>query len=299
MEKFRYLVEREHVDQWVNGGDIPIFPAATYLSTERRGIFTPDEALIYRGNRDIDQVRALARSMGWSGVRPFSMLGCTIGGAPVPNTIVAEHRREDALVLCMSNSVDPVAAGRMGKRFCVRVRDVEYLKDVIDAQLGVIGELGGCYYTHDRQFVNHFVKSAHDKWQDEFRIVWPGIHEHRKVRLPQGIAEVVEFEPIPWSEPMNDTPKWRHEFVKQQFEGARIELDRRMYDQCVFKDCTIVFGATGPFMLNGCSFEGKISWEFVGAAGNTLGFLTAVYSGIEGGPAVVEKWFDQIRKGNL
>jgi len=46
-----------------------------------------------------------------------------------------------------------------------------------------------CEYTDSHQR-NHFLKSAKDKWQDEFRVFWKG-NKMRMVKIPAGTAELV------------------------------------------------------------------------------------------------------------
>ena len=87
-------------------------------------------------------------------------------------------------------------------------------------------------------------------------------------------------------------------YKKSSFNNQEVLLDNNEFHQCSFKDCTLTYGGDDPPILSGCSFSG-VKWSFVGAAANTISFMTGIYNGCgEGGRGLIEKTFDNIR-GNV
>ena len=187
MDKYLYLTKVEWADTWVNGGEIPISLASTYLSDERQGIMTPDENLIHESSIPIPSLRQY-------GIHIEQSKNITIGnivhnGRHVGGIKNANFYTEDGLILSFCNSFDKSIAERMGKQACVKICNIEKLRRVIDKQLGCKGIMKECTYTRDHQR-NHFLKSTDDEWQDEFRLFW-GVKENRVVNLPSGLCEFV------------------------------------------------------------------------------------------------------------
>lgn len=189
MKLYRYLKELEHANAYINGGNIPLFPARSYLAEERTGIFTPDEVLQQSlTNAPIEAINALGKISGDARVRMF---GATITVGDYTFKDVNYYRgTEDSLVLCFATKMDKSLAEKLGKTVCVEISEIDFLVNEISKQLGVQGESGHCTYTNsvDR---NHFLKSTQDSWQEEYRIVWRGIKEQTIVKIPSGIGKDV------------------------------------------------------------------------------------------------------------
>jgi hypothetical protein len=187
MVKYLYLSEHSHVNAWVNGGTVPFYPASTYRSVERGGVFTPDENLI--DNSDID-VNPYAPLVVFGENTKIKSLTMNIDGyTPVKEARI--HRTfEDGLVVCLSNFKTIRIARGLNKKACVRINDVDVLKDVLDRHIGTKGISKDCEYT-DSHHRNVFLKSVNDSWQKEYRLYWKDVGAIN-VDLPPGLA-VVEF----------------------------------------------------------------------------------------------------------
>lgn len=182
--KYLYLTRPEWADVWISGGTVPIALASKYRSIEREGTLTPDENLIHDSPVD----NASLRDMGFhfENIRGLTFNGNTFNGRPLPDFKNASYYSEDGLILSFSNALSTKLRERLGKVACVEMLDINGLKACIDSQLGAVGTAKDCQYTSDHQR-NHFLKSVHDEWQQEFRIFWPGT-ESRTVMLPPGFA---------------------------------------------------------------------------------------------------------------
>ncbi|WP_343547506.1 hypothetical protein [Ralstonia sp.] len=185
-EKFLYLTQVDWADAWVNGGEIPISLASSYLSGTRSGIYTPDENRIHRSPIDL---RSLRPAFYFENVKNVSIVDCSINGVPIPNIVNADYYVEDGLILSFCNEFSAEIAKRLGKRACVKILDIAELKANLDNQIGLSGTMANCEYTHDHQR-NHFLKSVNDAWQKEYRLFWPG-HERRVVTIPANTAALV------------------------------------------------------------------------------------------------------------
>ncbi len=78
-----------------------------------------------------------------------------------------------------------------------------------------------------------------------------------------------------------------------RFSRTRVNIDSQRFEDCVFDDCAIVFSASGPYQLSGCTFN-NCSFTFEGPAAATVQFMTAVY---KIAPQMIEGTFDKIRLG--
>lgn len=283
MEKYLYLSKVEYADAWINGGRVPLSLARKYLRQERGGIYTPDENRLLDANADIG---LMPPGLDIRGVKAVWSIGNLYNGAKLPD-IQAINGYQEALIHCMSNDVDADAAGRMGKVACVRIRSIERLKAVLDAEVGAESRAGRCIYTDEQRQIDHFVKSLHDRWQNEYRLVWPGITEAREVDLPSGIAEPVDVEIRPWVEV--DGRLWRQHFQGRTFDGERVELDGNLFTDCTFSpSCILVFGATEDTSFKKCRFNTP-RWKFVGAAQKMEDFMASTYHGIS--QDLARSWF--------
>jgi hypothetical protein len=84
--------------------------------------------------------------------------------------------------------------------------------------------------------------------------------------------------------------------INNTYVQTQVRLDSNEFIDCSFDRCTLEFSGTGPVSLLGCNFN-EVNWVFSGPAQNTLAFLYGVYHGMgEGGRALVEATFENIRK---
>jgi hypothetical protein len=86
-------------------------------------------------------------------------------------------------------------------------------------------------------------------------------------------------------------------FQNYQAEGTTEVLDGNEYLSCDFRNCTLIYRGGLLPKINQCNFTG-CNWKFEDAAERTLVFLTAIYHGGTGMTELVEKTFDNIRRGN-
>lgn len=186
MRKYLYLRELEWCDAWINGGEVPISLASRYLGTDRSGIITPDENLIYKSEIPIEVLHA--NGLLISQCKDLNFTNCVFGNLRIDN-LDFSHYNQDGLILSFCNSYSERISRDLGKSACVRVNRMAALKEAIDVQLGCIGKMGPCIYIHGHQR-NHFLKSIKDSWQDEYRIFWP-LQEEVRVKIPRGIASLV------------------------------------------------------------------------------------------------------------
>ncbi|WP_417878644.1 hypothetical protein [Vibrio sp.] len=185
MDLYLYLKEHRFVDAWVKGGKVPFYIASSYKKEERSGIFTPDENLIESSTFDISSHR---ESLWFEGdANNIKFINCTFGGKPLTGTINRHY--EDGLVVCLSTRRSKFIARKLEKKACVKINDINELKELIDEKSGVKGLHGLCEYTagHRR---NHFLKSTYDSWQEEYRIFWLGVG-NIEIDLPPGMAKHV------------------------------------------------------------------------------------------------------------
>lgn len=82
-----------------------------------------------------------------------------------------------------------------------------------------------------------------------------------------------------------------------QMINASVQLDNTLYTGVKFINCTMKYsGLPGDLGLEGCELV-NCSWEFDGAAGNTLAFLRSLVDGLgEPGKDLVKKIMDDILK---
>lgn len=87
------------------------------------------------------------------------------------------------------------------------------------------------------------------------------------------------------------------EYIGTTFKNSREEIDGNSYHDCTFIRCRLVFSATAPVSITGCSFD-NCDWVFDGAAELTLIYLSALYHGLgEHGPKLIDGLFESIRAG--
>ena len=189
MQKYLYLTEIEWIDAWINGGSIPISLASTYLHDERGGNLTPDENLVHESPVDLKSLSPFIHIADGANVKNLNITNSSMNGQRIPDIVGANYYTEDGLILSFCNSFSAEIAERMKKKACVKILNMEKMRRKIDKQLGCRGIMGACKYTSDHNR-NHFLKSADDSWQDEYRIFWRTTRE-KWIAIPTGTAELV------------------------------------------------------------------------------------------------------------
>lgn len=187
MHKYLYLEKTSWADTWIKGGNVPLKLASTYLSAERSGTSTPDENLIYDSPIDINSLSGICIG----NVKNLTIGSFVIDGKFTPGVKDVSMYHEDGVVLCLSNRFDLGICKKLGKSVCVKITDIDKLKQSLDRQIGLVGLAGACKYTDDHRR-NHFLKSGRDRWQDEYRLFWK-IKNSVEVDIPAGIAELVDL----------------------------------------------------------------------------------------------------------
>lgn len=191
---YLYLEVPEYAHPWMSGGQVPIFPARKYLSQDRAGIYTPDE-LRQRSVGLTDPRAAFGLDSFGLVAGSMTFVNCTIqtddGAFPLHGTV--KQRFEDAYVLCFATERSARLMERLGKRVCVEILEPAKLVDLIGAQIQQRAFSGLVAYT-DLPDRSHFLKSAHDRWQREYRLVWLRDGDGPIwVNLPPGVATMVDL----------------------------------------------------------------------------------------------------------
>lgn len=185
MEKYLYLTEVEWEQSWIMGGTVPLFSASKYRSESRSGIFTPDENVIDTSSHDYSSLSPHIH------IEPNCYGRVTVVNSMLGNRLMKkaeiDRRFQDGVVLCLANICNVELATKLGKKVCLRVKDVKYLKEILDSQIGSKGIMRNCTYRKDH-IRDLFTKSVDDAWQHEFRIFWANAPS-QVVTLPKDIAE--------------------------------------------------------------------------------------------------------------
>lgn len=193
--KYLYLREKAYAETWINGGDVPINPAALYLDTVRDGTRTPDEVMqrsITGGSMNFLTESGFLRIAPGATVTGLVLENNTIYGMRMPGRIEIDQHPEHSLILCMSNVYDVAIMERLGHKAAVRIPSVAALKACLDPQVGADSMCGRVDYTTELGNRGHFLKSTDDRWQNEYRLVWvsDGLGAEAKwVTLEAGLAE--------------------------------------------------------------------------------------------------------------
>lgn len=80
----------------------------------------------------------------------------------------------------------------------------------------------------------------------------------------------------------------------ERFEGERLVIDGKHFENCHFETCTLVYRGGVPPNFVRCDFAAP-HFVFEDAAQSTLQLMGAIYNGID--ERIIEKTFDEIRKG--
>jgi hypothetical protein len=197
--KYLYLAQQSFADTWLNGGSVPVMPARTYLSDVRDRTRTPDEVMQKAiSGAGLDQLAASGVLIGGQGtIGHLQFDDCSFNGVRIPR-VTYSQAAEDALILCLCNTLDRQIMTGLGHSTGVVIRSVAALQQCLDAQIGVPSRCGSVTYTRERGNRSHFMKGTEDSWQDEYRLVWRGSGlgvEPVWVDIPAGIAAPLPVDP--------------------------------------------------------------------------------------------------------
>ena len=191
---YLYLSRPEFVDEWLNGGVVPFFPARKYLSDERKGILTPDEILQedWEG-LDREQLAKVGFGFETGYVQDVQIIDCAHGGRGIPNSRVDSYF-EDAALFCCSRFLSRELMERFEKRAVVEIVDINTLINQIEDTVRKPCRFGYVKYTNTKKR-SHFLKSREDRWQREYRIVIPWTEQSPvTVKVPAGIANIIDLQ---------------------------------------------------------------------------------------------------------
>ncbi|MEY3416889.1 MAG: hypothetical protein RL060_1000 [Bacteroidota bacterium] len=188
--KYLYLTEVEWYMNWVNGGEVPIKLASRYKSNTRNGILTPDENQIHESKTDLNSLMPFIKFEENFDCKNINFKNITINGVNLPSIENAKLYKEDGLILSFCNTESEAIAKKFEKKVCVKILDINKLKESFDKQIGCEGIMENCQYTNSHER-NHFLKSNLDEWQNEFRIFWKSNNE-KYLKVPQDIAVLVK-----------------------------------------------------------------------------------------------------------
>lgn len=164
---------------------MPIKKASAYKSQDRSGTLTCDENRLDSGfnisGDDADFVRTIFSGSG-GGLNARSI---KLPGGRTIHNVILNFAGWDGHILCFSNRQSKSLCRRMRKKACVLIKDPQALFDTISAQLGSVGSIGECEYTHGPER-SVFTKSFRDAWQDEFRMYWSVDRDVTTVAIPPG-----------------------------------------------------------------------------------------------------------------
>lgn len=88
------------------------------------------------------------------------------------------------------------------------------------------------------------------------------------------------------------------QYVNERFKNQRVELDGKMFHNCEFDTCELVFSGDRPPTFSDNRFVDTV-FVLTGQATRTMYLLSNIYHAGEGGKEVVEHIFDDIRSRNV
>ncbi|HEO9242444.1 TPA: hypothetical protein QIF87_002204, partial [Enterobacter ludwigii] len=125
MEKYLYLLKPSFVDNWVNGGMVPLNNAEYYRRNERKGVFTPDECVTDTSTHDFRKIPKLFEfgddcNVSLGNFR-YELMTPTGPTKEVHYTEMMTITRsfEDGLIFCACDTKSILTAKRFKKSFCV------------------------------------------------------------------------------------------------------------------------------------------------------------------------------------
>ena len=201
MEKYLYLAHEKHVDNWIKGKKVPIYRSSKYVSPEeqRGGIHTPDETKQIKSNansmEDFDPL--LSRDSDLSSCQNVNIADNYVIDEKGNSRKMAEYSQhtEDVYILCFCESFELSIMKKLGKNYCIKIKDIELLKRSIDYQLNCLGKAAPVMYTSKMER-HHYLKSDKDEWQNEYRLCWSidkRTDDELEVEIPLGICERMSF----------------------------------------------------------------------------------------------------------
>ena len=87
-------------------------------------------------------------------------------------------------------------------------------------------------------------------------------------------------------------------FLDQTFENDRIELHGKTFHRCTFVNCELVYDGDRSPTFSDNTFVDTV-FVFAGPAVRTLYLLGNLYRAGSGGHEVVDRFFDDIREGEI
>ncbi len=87
-------------------------------------------------------------------------------------------------------------------------------------------------------------------------------------------------------------------YVDQTFENERIELHGKVFRDCTFNNCELVYDGDRSPTFNNNKFIDSV-FVFTGSAVRTLYFLGNIYHAGEGGREVIDQTFEDIKDGSI
>lgn len=88
------------------------------------------------------------------------------------------------------------------------------------------------------------------------------------------------------------------QYIDQHFKNERVELDGKMFHNCEFENCELVFSGDRPPTFSDNRFVDTV-FILTGHATRTMYLLSNIYHAGEGGKEVVENIFSEIRNGAI
>ncbi len=194
---YLYLGKESFADTWVNGGSIPLSPAAEYRSDRRQGVMTPDEVRQFDENLNDPEAFKVIKdhAINTTGVRAgqFDNLQIQLADGTIRNISgTVDDYEEDAYLFCAAYELSSDLMERLENKVCVvEIEDPAQLKTVLDGLMSQVSFGGRVDYT-DGPKRGHFLKSTEDDWQAEYRLAW--IKKGSDliwVNIPAGLAKRV------------------------------------------------------------------------------------------------------------
>lgn len=88
------------------------------------------------------------------------------------------------------------------------------------------------------------------------------------------------------------------QYRNETFKDQRVELDGKMFHNCEFIDCELVFSGDRPPTFSDNKYIDTV-FVMTGHATRTMYLLSNIYHAGKGGQQVVEKLFTDIRERNV
>ncbi|SIO60095.1 hypothetical protein SAMN05444166_6265 [Singulisphaera sp. GP187] len=83
------------------------------------------------------------------------------------------------------------------------------------------------------------------------------------------------------------------EHIDETFTGETVVLDGKVYRECAFVQCILVFRGEAPFTLTGNMVDATCRWRFEGAAALTASAMKSIYHGFgEQGKRLIQATLD-------